>query len=157
MKKTKRYFAFVGDISPFKRYLHYISHAEVYARQFHRRNIKICAKNATIYSILTKTVRYIRPVGDISTIKRYFCCILNAECYTLRFQRRDKPNCAQNATIFSILTKTVRYIGPVGDISTFRRYFHCILHAECYTRRFQRRDNQTCMKNVTTYSILTTN
>ena len=84
-------------------------------------------------------MRYIGPAGDISTFKRYFHCTLHAECYTRRFQRRNKPDCAQNATIYSILTKTVRYSGPVGDISTFRRYFHCLLHAECYTRRFQRR------------------
>ena len=32
--------------------------------------------------------------------------------------------------------QTVRYIGPAGDISTYKRYFYCILHAECYPRRF---------------------
>ena len=52
--------------------------------------------------------------------------------------------------------QTVRYIGTARDISPFKRYFHCILHAECYTRRFQRRGNQTCMQNATTYSILMT-
>ena len=67
LKKTKRYLAFFEDTSTFKRYLHYISHAECYARQFHRRKIKICAKNATIYSILAKTVGYIDSVGYIST------------------------------------------------------------------------------------------
>ena len=35
---------------------------------------------------------------------------------TRRFQRGDKPNCAQNATIYTILKKTVRYIHPVSDI-----------------------------------------
>ena len=75
-------------------------------------------------------MRYIRPVGDISTFKRYFYCILRAECYTRRFQRRDKPNCAKNATIHSTMAKTVRYIRPVGDISTFKHYFHRILHAQ---------------------------
>ena len=119
LKKTKSYSAFVGDISLFNRYFHRILHAECYARQFHRRNIKICAKNATIYTILKKTVRYIRPVGDILTFKRYFYCILRAECYKRRFQRRDKPNCAKNATIYSILTKTEGYIDSVGYISTF--------------------------------------
>ena len=78
-----------------------------------------------MYTMLTKTVRYIHPVGDISTFKRYFYFILHAECYTRRFQRRDKPNCAQNATIYSILTKTVRCIRPVVDISTVKRCFHC--------------------------------
>ena len=36
-RHTERYFAFVGDISTFKRYFHRILHAEYYARQFHRR------------------------------------------------------------------------------------------------------------------------
>ena len=130
MKKTKRYFAFVGDISPFKRYLHYILHAECYTRHFQRRDKTNSVQNATIFSILSKTVGYISPVGDISAFKRYFHRILHAECYTRRFQRRDKNNSAQNATIFSILSKTVGYIRPVGDISTFKRYFHRILHAQ---------------------------
>ena len=65
--QTVRYIGPDGDISTFKRYLHSILHAEWYARQFHRRNIKICAKNATIYSILTKTVGYVDSVGYIST------------------------------------------------------------------------------------------
>ena len=98
-------------------------------------------------------MRYIRPVGDSSTFKRYFYCILRAECYTRRFQRRDKPNCAKNATIYSILTKTVRYIRTVGDISTFKRHFYCILHAQCYSRRFQRRDKLNCVLNATVYTI----
>ena len=66
-EENQALFRFVGDISPFNRYFHRILHAEWYARQFHRRNIKICAKNATIYSILTKTVGYIDTVGYIST------------------------------------------------------------------------------------------
>ena len=75
-------------------------------------------------------MRYIRPGGDISTFKRYLYCILRAECYTRRFQRRDKPNCAQNATIYTILKKTKRYFAFVADISTFKCYFYCILRAE---------------------------
>ena len=131
-----RYIRPVADISTFNRYFHRILHAECYARQFHRRNIKICARNATIYSILTKTVRYIRPVGDISTYKRYFYCILHAEWYARRFYRRINPNCTKNATMYTILKKTLSYIRPVGDISTYKRYFYCILHAEWYARRF---------------------
>ena len=53
--------------------------------------------------------------------------------------------------------QTERYIGPAGDISTFKRSFHRILHAECYARQFQRRNMKICAKNATTYSILTTN
>ena len=138
----------------FNRYFHRILHAECYARQFHRRNIKICAKNATIYTILKKTKRHFAFVADISTFKLYFYCILRAECYTRRFQRRDKLNCVLNATIHSTMVKTVRYIRPVGDISTFKRNFYCILHAECYTRRFQRRDKNNSAQNATIFSIL---
>ena len=83
-----------------------------------------------------QTERYFAVVGDISTFKRYFHCILHAECYVRRFQRASKPNCAQNATIYTILKKTVRCIRPVGDISISKRCFHRILHAECYARRF---------------------
>ena len=104
-----------------------------------------------------QTVRYIGPAGDISTFKRYFHRILHAECYTRRFQRRDKPNCAQNATIYSILTKTVRYIQPNGDISTFKRYFHRILHAEWYARSVQRQDKPNGAQTATSYSIVTKN
>ena len=78
-----------------------------------------------MYSILTKTVRYIQPTGDISTFNRYFHRILHAEWYARSFQRRDKPNCAQNATIYTISKKTVRYIRPVLDISAFKRCFYC--------------------------------
>ena len=83
-----------------------------------------------------KTVRYIDPVVDISAFKRYFHRILHAECFARQFHRRNNHTRTKNATIYLILTKTVRYIDPDGDISTFKRYFHCILHAECYVRRF---------------------
>ena len=83
--QTVRYIGPAGDISTFKCYFHRILHAQWYARQFHRRNIKICTKNATIYSILTKTVGYIDSVGYIPTFKRYFYCILHTECYAHRF------------------------------------------------------------------------
>ena len=75
LKKTLRYFAIVGDISPFKRYFHGISHAKRHARQFHRRKEQTYAQNATIYAILKKTVRYFAIVGDISPFERYFHCI----------------------------------------------------------------------------------
>ena len=81
-------------------------------------------------------MRYIRPVGDISISKRCFHRILHAECYARRFKRRNKLNCVLNASIYTISMKTVRYIGPVGDISPFHRYFHRILGAECYARQF---------------------
>ena len=155
MKITVRYFRPVGDISISKRGFHRILNAECYARRFWRWINLYWTKYATIYSILTKTVRYIRPVGDISTFKRYFHCILHTEWYSRQFHRRNIKICAQNATIYTILKKTVSYIQPVGDISTFKRYFHRILHAEYYTRRFQRRHKPNCAQSATIYSILT--
>ena len=134
--QTVRYIRPAGDISTLERYLNRILHAQWYARRFYRRIQPNCTKNATIYSILKKTKRYFAFVGDISPFKRYFHRILHAEFYTRRFQRRDKPNCAENATIYSILKKTKRYFAFVGDIPPFNRYFHRILHAECYARRF---------------------
>ena len=136
LTKTVRYFAIVGDISKFERSFHCIFHAECYARQFHRRKEQTCAQNATISSILKNTVRYFAIVGDISPFERHFHSILLSECYARQFHRRMKQTCAQNASISSILTKTVRYIDPAGDISTFKSYFPCILHDERYARRF---------------------
>ena len=81
-----------------------------------------------IYLILTESKRRMSPVGDISTFKRYFRFILNAECYARLFQRGNRTNCTQNAPIHLILTKIKRAFAPDGDISTFKRYFHCILH-----------------------------
>ena len=87
--------------------------------------------------------------------KRYFHCILNAECYACLFHRRNWPNCTQNATIYSILTKIKRAFAPVGDISKFKRYFHHILDAECSARSFQRRNKHSSTQIVNIYSILT--
>ena len=85
---------------------------------------------------LWQTVRYIGPVGDISISKRCFHRILHAECYAGQFHLRNNQTCMKNATIHSILTKTDRYIAIVGDISTFKRHFLRIFHAECYACRF---------------------
>ena len=99
LKKTVRYFDIVLDISPFKRYLHCILHPERYARQFHRRKEQTCAQNATISSILKKTVRYFDIVGDISTFNRLFHTILRAERSAHVFQRRNKPRNSKIAMI----------------------------------------------------------
>ena len=68
-------------------------------------------------------MRAFAPVGDISKFKRYFHCILNAECYARLFHRRNWPSCTQDTTIYSILTKIKRAYAPDGYISTFKRYF----------------------------------
>ena len=47
-----------------------------------------------------------------------------------------------------------RYFTPVGDISTFTRYFHNILLSESYVCQLHRRMQQTCAKNVSICSIL---
>ena len=91
------------------------------------------AKNATLSSILKKAERYFAIVSDISTFKRYFHRTLHTEYYARQFHRRMKQICAKNASIYSILKKTERYFACVGDISTFKRYFHRTLHAE-FTR-----------------------
>ena len=39
--------------------------------------------------------------------------------------------------------KIKRYLFPVCDISTFKRYFHCIMRAERSARVFQRRNKPT--------------
>ena len=93
-------------------------------------------KMRKISSILKKTVRYFDIEGDISTFKRNIHCILHAECYARQFRCRKEQTCARNATIYAILKKTMRYFAIVGDISPFKRYFHGILHAECYENRF---------------------
>ena len=80
-------------------------------------------------------MRYFDIVEDISTFKRYIHCILHAECYARQFRRRKEQTCARYATISAILKKTVRYFAIGGDISTFKRNFHCILNAERYARR----------------------
>ena len=77
-----------------------------------------CARNATIYAILQKTVRYFAIVGGISTFKRNFHCILNAERYARQFHRRKEQTCARIATIYAILKKTVlfRYCWGYFDV-----------------------------------------
>ena len=115
---------------------------------------QLCPKCDNLHDFEENCALY-RSCWRYFDVKRYFYCFLHAECYTRRFQRRDKPSCAQNATMFSILTKTVRYIRPVGDISPFNRCFHRILHTEWYARQFHRRNIKICAKNATIYSILT--
>ena len=94
-----------------------------------------CAKNASICSILKKTERYFACVGDISTFKCSFHRTLHAECYARQFHHLMNQTFTKNAIMYSILKKTVRHIAPVGNISTFKLYFQCILHTDSYARR----------------------
>ena len=73
-----------------------------------------------------QTERYFALVGDISTFKRYFHCILHTECYArLFFILETCPTVRKIRPFTRFWWQTVRYIGPVGDISTFKRCFHC--------------------------------
>ena len=154
LTKIESAFAPVEDISTFKLYFHCILNAEWYARFFQRRNRPNFKLNAPIYSILTKIVRAFAPDGDISTFKRYFHCILHAECSAGRFYRRNKHSSTQIVNIYSILPNSNRYFAPAGDISTFKRYLHCIFQAEYSADRFFRNKNSRS-QIVTVYSILT--
>ena len=87
--------------------------------------------------------RFIRKLCIISLLSEIFRRLnaISTVFYTpnashVVFRRRKEPNYAQNATIYLILKKTVCYFAIVGDISTFKRYIHCILHAERFARRF---------------------
>ena len=143
LTKTERYFSSVGGISTFKRYFNCILHAECSASRFLLRNKHSGKHFAIIYSILTKTERYFSSVGRISTSKRYFNCILPADCSASRFSLRNKHSGTHFLVIYSILTKTERYSSSVVGISTFKRYFNCILHAECSARRYWRRNRHS--------------
>jgi hypothetical protein len=130
LTKTKRYCVPVGDISTFKGSFHSISHAKRSATRVLSRSNYNSWQNAILSSILKKTKRYFVPVVDISTFKRLFHSISHAKRSASRFMARNKPSSRQNAIFSSIFTKIKRYFVPVGDISTFKRSFHSISHAE---------------------------
>ena len=68
---------------------------------------------------------------------------MRAERSARVFQRRKKAQKLANRNYTQILTKINRSFFPVCDISTFKRYFHCILRAERSARVFQRRNKPT--------------
>ena len=73
---------------------------------------------ATISSILTKIYRYFGLARDISSFKRTFYSILDADRRGRAFQLGNKPSGAKFATIYSILSKITRYF---GTFEIFRR------------------------------------
>jgi putative ribosome biogenesis GTPase RsgA len=89
----------VGDISTFKRPHHSILYAERSARQIKRRHKRNNSQTAIIRPFLTKTLSEIRPVGDISTVKRPNHSIIPAERRARRINRRHKRNNSQIAII----------------------------------------------------------
>ena len=78
--------------------------------------------------------------------KRYFLCIMRAERSVRAFQRRNRPRRTQIGNHSPILTKIKRNFYPVCDISTLKRYVHCIMRAERSARVFQRRNKPTHTK-----------
>ena len=55
---------------------------------------------------------------------------MHAECSEYVYKRRIKPRNTKIDNHSLIFTKITRYFSPVLDISTFKRPFHSILHAE---------------------------
>jgi hypothetical protein len=88
---------------------------------------------------LTKTLSEIRPVGDISTVKRPNHSILYAERSACRIKRRHDLNNSPNAIIRRFLTTNAHNFRPVGDISPFKPPKHSILHVEHSARHIKRR------------------
>ena len=135
--KINRYFGTLWDTSTFKRTFYSILDAERSARGFQLRIKPSGPKFANTSSILTKMYRYFGTFCDISTFKRTFYTILDAECSAHYMQGRDKHRSSKFATISSILTKIYRYFGLARDISSFKRTFYSILYADRSGRGFQ--------------------
>ena len=89
LTKIYRYFGLAGDISSFKRTFYSILYADRSGRGFHLGNEPSGAKFETTYSILPKINRYFGTFWDISSFKRTFYCILDAECSAHYMQRRN--------------------------------------------------------------------
>ena len=60
---------------------------------------------------------------------------------------------ARNRNDLLDFDKIERYFFSVGGISTFKRYFHWMLHAECSARHFLVRIRRSSTQAVTIYSI----
>ena len=112
------------------------------------------SKFATISSIWTKIYRYFGLAGDISSLKRTFYSILDAECSAHYMQGRYKHSSSKFANISSILTNIYRYFGLARDISSFKRSFYSILCADRRGRGFQLGNRPSCAKFVNIYSTL---
>ena len=152
--KIIRYFGTFWDISTFKRTSYSILDAECSAHYMQRRNKPSDSKFANIYPISPKTNRYFVTLWDISTCKRTFYSILDAECSAHHMQRRNKHSSSIFATISSILMKIYRYFGLARDISSFKRTFYSILYADRSGRGFQLGNKPSGAKFATIYSIL---
>ena len=114
-----------------------ILYAECSAHYMQRRNKHSSSKFTTISSIWTKINRYFGLAGDISSFKRTFYSILDAERSARDFHLRNKPSGTKFATTYSILQKIDRYFGTFWDTSTLKRTFYSSLDAECSAHYMQ--------------------
>ena len=130
LDEKKRYFSPVWDISTFKPSFHCIMRALCSARDFESKNKPRHRANRNHSSILSKIKRCFSPVWDISTFKHSFHCIMRELCSARDFESQNKPRHPANRNHSSILSKIKRCFSPVWDISTFKRSFHCIMHAK---------------------------
>ena len=87
--------------------------------------------------------RFGRKLSAISLVFDILRCLnaISIAFYTLNamhagFSLQTCPTVRKIRPFTRFWWQTVRYIQPIGDISTFNRYFHRILHAEWYARRF---------------------
>ena len=155
VKKTVSYSVQLVKGRSFKRTLYSILDADRSGRGFQLGNRPSCATLVNIYSTLPIITRYFGTFWDISTFKRTFYTILDAECSAHYMQGRDKHRSQKFATIFSILMKIYRYFGLAIDISSFKRTFYSILYADRSGRGFQLGNRPSCAKFLNIYSILT--
>jgi hypothetical protein len=84
-----------------------------------------------------------------------FHSLLHAKCSACYLQRRNKPTFSQNAIFHPLLPKIYCNFLYDGDISTFKRPFHSLLHAKCRARHLRRRNKPTFSHNAIFHPILT--
>ena len=154
LQKINCYFGLARDISSVTRTYYTILDAKYSAHYMQRRNKHSSSKFATTSSIWTKINRYFGLAGDISSLKRTFYSILDAECSAHYMQGRNKHRSSKFATISSIWTKINPYFGLAGDISSFKRTFYSILYADRSVRGFWLGNKPSGAKCATIYSIL---
>ena len=120
---------------------HCIMRAERSARVVRRRNKPRYRQNAFIRRFW-RILRVISLPFEIFRRLNALCtalCMQNVvhACPPTSKQAQTHANCNN----LSISSKIMRYFSPVGDISTFKRSFHCIMRAERSALVFRRRNN----------------
>ena len=109
--------------------------AECSARVFQRRNKRIYTQIIIICRFWRKLSVVSLPFKICRRLNAPFTALCMQKRGTRVFQLRSKPRHPANRNHSSILSKIKRCFSPVWDISTFKRTFHCIMHAKTwYTR-----------------------